>query len=183
MRNQLTRAALAVCVLLVPLASEAQPVASSPDQLRALVKPGDKLIVTDLLGRPFRGTILDLTPTSLTLQANGQPRQLLMDEVQTIAQPRRGSIGKGAAIGAAVGAAFGFLMAEASGGLGSESGAYAYLLGIPIMTGIGAGAGAGFAAATVNPHVIYKRSAAPVTVTAAPLIGRSRQGLQVSLQF
>ena len=65
-------------LLLLPGATcEAQELAGSFDQLRVLLKAGDKVRVTDSTGQEVRGAIADLSSSSLALLLAGSRRTFL----------------------------------------------------------------------------------------------------------
>jgi hypothetical protein len=67
----------------------------------------------------------------------------------------------------------------------AEDNAGAFMaLGVLMYGGIGAGIGAGFDALIEGRRVIYARSgSARSTLTVAPLLGKSRKGVRLSLRF
>lgn len=93
----------------------AQDVATSFEQLRALVKPGDTVYVTDASGRRTKGKLGELSAASLELlvrqtQSDGSEKwvpkaRLSEGEVRQITRERHDSLWNGALIGLAVGAA------------------------------------------------------------------------------
>src|SRR5438128_606133 len=106
-----------LCLLLMaatPMA-EAQQVASSFEQLRVLVKPGDTVTVAETSGRETTGKIADLSSSSLWLIVAGSRRDLAEREVDTIRQRRHGSLATGAKWGFGIGAGFGLIGGLASG--------------------------------------------------------------------
>lgn len=158
--------AIAVVVLVFGAASSAagQEIAGSFDQLRVLVKTGDRLRITDSAGREVTGTLAELRTSSLALVVEGARRDLGQDEISTIRQRRSDSLANGAKWGFAVGAGIGLL-----GGLALASGDGSSAAIIPVVSllygGIGAGIGVGVDAMMSAEQVIYaKRSALLITV-------------------
>ena len=76
-------------------AVQAQEVATSFDQLRVLVKPGETVTVTDTLGEQVTGTIVDLSSSSLGLVVGRTRRDLAEAEVKAISQKRHANLGTG----------------------------------------------------------------------------------------
>jgi hypothetical protein len=144
-----------LAVLSLAVASEAQELAGTFDQLRVLVKTGDTVRVTDSHGQELRGPIVELSPSSLALQVAGSRRSLLEHEIVAIHQRRNDSLANGAKWGFLVGAGLGVLggltvVREYDGG-GS---ALIPMLGL-VYGAIGAGAGAGIDAMHTGDQVIF----------------------------
>ena len=172
----------ALCLLLMPIAAHAQEIASSLDQLRVLVRPGDSLTVTDASGQELRGRIVELSSTSMVMQARGQRRELFADDIQRITQPRHADLATGARWGLGVGAGFGLLTIASVAGNCRGCGAFV-IANTVMLGGVGAGIGVGIAASMTDQRLIYPRPRLPVKVAVGPLIDRERQGIRVSLQF
>jgi hypothetical protein len=156
MQPFLSRLVPVVLVLILPVAtSDAQEFAGSFDQLRVLVKAGDRVAVTDASGGEVRGTIADLSRSALALTVDGSQRVFAEPDVATIRQRRSDSLANGAKWGFVVGAGLGLMagltLAATYDGNGSAF--------IPILAlaygGIGAGAGAGIDAMHSSQRVIY----------------------------
>jgi hypothetical protein len=91
-------------LFILPATGGAQELAGSFDQLRVLVKPGDTVRVTDSRGQEVRGSIANLSPSSLALQAGEGRRTFLETDIAAIHQRRNDSLANGAKWGFAVGA-------------------------------------------------------------------------------
>ena len=144
-----------LAVLSLAVASEAQELAGSFDQLRVLVKNGDTVRVTDSRGQEVRGPVVDLSPSWLAIQVAGNRRLFLENEIAAIHQRRNDSLANGARWGFLVGAGLGVLggitiVREYDGG-GS---ALIPMLGL-VYGAIGAGAGAGIDAMHTGEQVIF----------------------------
>jgi hypothetical protein len=99
-------ALLVVAMLPVKLAS-AQPVATSFDELRRLVTPGETIYVTDARGAISKGKLAGLSAGSLQLQVDrdaGAPVSLAESDVNNIAVHRSDPLWNGMLIGFASGA-------------------------------------------------------------------------------
>jgi hypothetical protein len=154
--------------------------------LQVLVKPGDTVIVTDAAGRETTGKIAGLSPSSLSLLAEGARREWTENDVTTIKQRRADSLGNGAiyglAIGAGVAATLVAVVAAADEDEDVSGSDVAIILGA--YGAIGAGAGVGVDALIRRRHVIYQRppaSALPVGI--APWLTSQRKGVRVTLRF
>jgi hypothetical protein len=171
---------IALGLLIVAGASSAQGqgIASSYDQLRLLVRPGDTVSVVDADGREATGRILDLSSSSLALQIKGARVEMLERNVRTIRQRRGDSLGNGALWGLGTGASLGFLAGSQFGGAGL--GAVVALF----YGGLGAGVGVGVDAMITSRQVIYAPPGASSTrVRVAPLLNGNRRGAQLSVRF
>ena len=172
-----------ICSLLMAVAPrvQAQEVATSFDQLRVLVKPGDTVTVTDTSGRVISGKIAELSSSSIGILVGGNRSDLVDGDVRTISQRRHGNLATGAKWGFGIGAALGLL-----GGLGSNC---AHCGGLILVSsaaigGIGSCIGVGISASTTHQHVIYaKPGTGSVKLTVSPLVTRNRQGMIVSFGF
>lgn len=172
----------ALCLLLMPIAAHAQEIASSLDQLRVLVRPGDSLTVTDAAGEELRGKVFELSSTCLVMQARGQRHEFSGDDIRRITQPRHADLATGARWGFGVGAGFGLLTIASLAGNCRGCGAFV-IANTVMFGGVGAGIGVGIAASMTGQRLIYARPGLPVKVAVGPLIDRERQGIRVSLQF
>jgi hypothetical protein len=123
---------------------EVQGVASSFDQLSVLVKPGDKISVSDVTGGEAEGRIGKLSRDTLTLVTEAGPRQFGAVDVAKIRERRDDSLTNGAIIGAVAGTAFfvtmGALLSDPDAGDVIVSTAIA---GGVLFAGMGAAAGVG----------------------------------------
>jgi len=158
--------------------AEAQQLAGTFDQLRVLVKPGETLTVTDGTGQRVRGKLVNLSVSSLELDASGTRRLFQDTEVGTIEKRGSDSLKNGALIGLSIGAGLsGAAIAATTGDAGVAA------LGAIIYGGIGAGVGVGFDALVEGPHVIYAAaSSGRRTFHVSPILSRSRRGVLLSLR-
>jgi hypothetical protein len=175
-------ATAAALFLSLAATAAAQEVASTLDQLRVLVRPGDSLTVTDATGDEVRGKVFELSSASLVMQAHGQRHEFFSDDIRRITQPHHADLGTGAKWGFGIGAGFGLLTMAAVYGNCRGCGAFA-IANTVMFGGVGSGIGVGIAASITDQRLIYSRPALPVKVAVAPLIDRERQGVRVSLRF
>lgn len=169
-------------VLGVAHAATAQGIAGSFEQLQLLVRPGEKVTVTDASGHEATGRIVDLSQSMLVLSVGGTRRELSEPDVREIQQRRSDSLANGAIWGLAVGStiAAGLVAAfwEDSDDVGPAVGF------IALYGGVGAGIGVGVDALIARRQVIYqRRSGSRVEVGFAPLVSPQRKGALVSLRF
>jgi hypothetical protein len=163
----------------------AQELAGTFDQLRVLVKPGDKITVTDDAGRETSGRLVELSSTSLALIVDDERRDLPASEVNTIRQRRSDPLANGAKWGLGIGAALGLAagLALSSGYDNDDDGALVGF-GILIYGGLGAGIGAGVDALISGNQVIYaRRTASSSRVTIRPLVTPQRRGVVLAVGF
>jgi hypothetical protein len=163
---------------------EAQAVATSFDQLAGVVTAGDKVSVIDDKGSETEGRIGTVSRGVLTLATNAGPRVFSQAEVVRVRQRRSDSLTNGLVIGAVAGTAYfvtaAALLKDSDGGDVIVSTA---LVGGVLFAGAGAAAGAGIDALIVRRQVIYERPASGGSVSVAPLLGRGRRGVAVSVRF
>src|SRR5687767_4686185 len=86
-----------------------QEIAGSFDQLRVLVKAGDRVRVIDATGRETTGKIADLSPSALALLIDGQRREILAHDISTIRQRRSDPVATGAKVGFGIGVGLGLV--------------------------------------------------------------------------
>ena len=166
----------------LPAAASAQELAGSFEQLRVLVKRGDTVRVTDSAGDEMRGTISDLSSSSLDLKVGGTRRTLLENDITAIHQRRNDSLANGAKWGFVVGAALGVLGGIAIASEYESGGGVAFIPILGLVYGsIGAGAGAGIDAMNPSEQAIYARRAAPSKAGVRPGLMLRRSGFLASV--
>ena len=163
---------VAAAVILLPLTAGAQTVVTSFSEVPTVVKTGDIVDITDAKGRTLRGTIGELSRSSLELTARMRGSdgtepfvsigRFSETDVRQIRPQRRDSLLNGTVIGLAVGMA---IAAFPAAGIfcnpNYEDGATAAMCAsfLGILGGIGAGTGLIVDAARVErPMVYYKAS-------------------------
>jgi hypothetical protein len=176
-------ASVSLILALLATTGEAQELAGSFDQLRVLIKSGDTVRVTDSTGQEVRGTISDVSSSSLAIVTEGRQRVFLDRDVAAIRQRRPDSLANGAKWGFVVGASLGALAGiTLVGEYGDEASA-----AIPIFAllygGLGTGVGAGLDAMTSSDQVIYARRASSSRLTLRTIVTPSRKGILASLAF
>jgi hypothetical protein len=156
-------AALVAMAITVPVCAQAQELAGSFDQLRVLIKEGERIRVTVATGTDVSGTVVDLGPSILSLQVDGARRNFTESDVTTIRARRSDSLVNGAAWGFGIGAALGALGGAA---LAGSDGASVALIPIAalIYGGIGVGVGVGIDALIAGEQLIYSKRSARLTL-------------------
>ena len=159
---------------------DAQGIANSFDELRLLVRAGDRITIRDDAGAETAGRILSLSPSSLALMVDGERRNLKEGDVATILQRRQDPLRNGALWGFGTGTGlFALAMAnvrcEGCGGL--------VVVGGLIYGGLGAAVGVGIDAMIVGPKVVYEKAPAAARFRVSPVLGRHRQGVALHFAF
>jgi hypothetical protein len=166
--------------------ARAQDIATSFDQLRVLVRPGDTLAVKDAAGKETRGKLLALSASSLELSVGQTTRTFAESEVQAVSHRRHASFGTGAKWGFFIGAGLGALAgvgAAEEGYTAGESVGWAFL-GAGLYGALGAGVGVGVSGLIRRLHVVYAgRPASSKTLALSPILFDGRKGAAVSLRF
>jgi hypothetical protein len=178
------RAWLVALLLLVAVSPEvaAQGVARSFEQLQLLVRAGDTVSVRDSAGTETTGTIKSLSASSLVLITSGTQRELKEANVSTVVQRRADSLRNGALWGLGVGLAVGAVaLLPAMCADGPCDASLAFVL--PQSGAIGVGIGVGVDALITRGQVIYERPADSAAFGMAPLLGKGRRGVALSMRF
>jgi hypothetical protein len=145
-------AAAAGLIAMTAVPAMAQEQATTLDQLRVLVKPGDTIRVTGADGVEVKGTLEGLSSSELELRVGDGERRLNEAEIRRIRQRRDDSLADGARRGFAVGAVLGALIGVA---LAHETGAGFAVFTAGLYGGIGAGIGTGLDAMVTHDRTIY----------------------------
>jgi len=179
--------ACAVVVQLLVLGvevTEGQDVAGSFEQLRSQVSIGDDVTVTDVTGREVRGTITELSSSSLALVVGTTQMEFLEADVETVSL--RDSRWNGTCWGLGAGVVLGVLLDRslvAEYGRDDISGGSSVAL-IAAAAGMGAGAGFAVDAMIGRRRIIYTKASSPTkSATVLPVWSGRRKGLFVSLRF
>jgi hypothetical protein len=167
--------ALCVVTLVTSSASAAdRPVAF--DHLAQRVQPGDSISVADATGATVSGTVVAVTPASVTLTVNGTRHECLEAAVARIDRHHR-FVKRGALVGMIGGIVFAVAGEVACGITCAEGNEFAAL---GFFGGIGAGVGAAIGAAFHGSDVVYlsgRAHPAPITFQT------SRQRIAVKAAF
>jgi len=178
--------AMALIVFLsCPRESSAQvQEAQSFQELQLLVKPGDKVFVSDAQGVVTEGKITGLSSSKLSLKVKSSVRELSESDVSRIRQYRPDSLKNGALIGTGIGAGFALLgilscNGDCEGSTGDLVGA-----GL-ILTALGTGMGIGIDALVQHKELIYiGRSRVSLNLyTIRPIVTPTRKGVSLRLSF
>ena len=168
-------------LLLIAVAapSASAQTASSFEQLVLLVGSGERVTVTDSAGREQTGSIVDLSPSALTLRTNGARHEFRAESVRTISWLRPDPLRQGALIGFAAGAATALALFFPHGDWSGTG--KAVFLGL--FAGAGMGMGAGVDAMIPTRQVVFRSPTAARRLTVAPVLTSNRKGLAVSIGF
>ena len=161
--------------------AEAQGEAGSLEQLRSLVKVGDKVTVTDVAGREVEGTIAEVSSSSLVLVVDRTRTDFIESALGTVS--KRDSRWNGTLWGLVVGAALGASLERAFvGEYGRDDVGYGSVA-VPFAA-LGSAVGFSIDALMKGQRIIYMRSAASSkTAKVSPVLDTRRKGIFVSLQF
>jgi hypothetical protein len=163
--------------------------ASSFEQLQVLVQKGDQVSVTTGDGKVTKGSVEDVTVSSLRLLRNRMPIEMAEMDVKQITKkdPIANGVKMGALVGAGVGGGFAVLGALLSCGdadCAPEAVGIA-ALSIGFSAGIGAGIGALFDAVSNRNPVVYRARPRGSTtrIHITPLLSGDLKVVRLSLSF
>lgn len=171
--------------LLFTQVSRAQE-ATSFEQLQMLVKPGDKVYVTNSKGVVTVGKVTGLTTSVLSLKEKDTTRDWAESDVSRIMQHRHDSLKNGTLIGSGIGLGFGAIGAGACAADDTcDASTGALVADVLIFTGIGAALGAGIDALIHLKTTVYiGRTKVSMNLnTLKPILTNNRKGASVSLSF
>lgn len=190
--------AVPALLLAVPVQVSAQAVATSFEELRALVKPDDIVYVTEASGRKTKGRLGELSTSSLELlvrQTGPDGRETFVPQarlsegdVRQIVLQRSDSLWNGTLIGLAPGATIGTVFLFTGGGCDCYTVASRASLAGGIFLwvgGIGAAIGAAVDALITERTTVYYRAPGQrfSSVQVSPLLSKSGAGIQMSVRF
>ena len=162
-------AAVMLAIVGCPVVSSAQGeggpgLAVSFEQLQALVRPGNRVTVTDVSGSQVAGRIDTLSSSALSLVTDGTRRDFSEMDVRAIRQRRQDSLSDGALRGLGAGAGFGALVILTCGQCDwrAAPGLAASIIGF--YGAIGTGIGVGADALVRRNQIIYRRPGLNVSV-------------------
>lgn len=158
--------------------------ATSFEQLKLLVKPGDTVTVRESSGQITKGKIAAMTGSSLRLVSGSGIRDMADRDVVEVRQRRGDSLGNGAINGAIAGAAFGTLSAFLGDCLSDPCTAERVAV-IGVVTGLGAGIGVGIDALIIKTKVVYRGPLreSNIRLNITPVMDKQRKGIAVSMRF
>ena len=168
------------------LLSTASPAAAQDTfgDLPARVKLGQKIVVHDEHGNKTRGTVTSASASELVIMeaktgASGarETRTFRPDQVRRV--QKHGPIWDGAIKGAAIGL---IPIAALAIGAGCDDDCGAAAEVTAFAVGLGAGIGLAIDAA-VPPRTLFRRGGTTSKVALAPIVGRERRGIALSLRF
>jgi hypothetical protein len=183
-------------VFVAPHQANAQVVATSFEELRAIVKPGDTVLVTEANGRKTRARLGELTQSSLEILVrktgpDGRetfvPQSRLAErDVRQIQIDRGDSVLNGTLIGlAVVGGPWLLACNPATDWCYYNDGANLYRMIALITSGIGAGVGALVDAGIRERVLVYYQTPARGSsgIAVSPFTSKSSAGMQLTWRF
>jgi hypothetical protein len=170
-----------LALYVVPRSARAQEAADDFDQLRLVIAPGSTIQVVEANGATVKATFLRARGDSLDLLVHGARQIVARDDVVRIEQRRDDTLANGARNGFFVGASVGLFGGAA---IAAEGGGPVF---IPVLTavygGIGAGIGVAIDAMIRTERTVYDAHSRRTSLAVAPVVGRERKGVAVSLGF
>jgi hypothetical protein len=170
-----------VILVLTPCVGFGQEPSRSFEQLKGVVRAGDKVTVIDTGGAAATGTVIRITDNELALDVNGAARNWTRSEVHQIRRRTRDSVLNGALIGGAIGVGIGSL-SYLDNECREESGCAA---GVVFGVGVCAGIGAVIDALIRADRVIYDGQASAYTsrIRMRLVGGKGRAMVQFNVRF
>ena len=187
-RSIVARRAVVAAVLLFSAASAAAA-QTAADEIKARVRQGDRVAVTDDQGREFKGRINAMTSDGLSLLDRDTSAAIKYAEIIKIDRPHD-SLKNGALIGLATGAGIGFLaiLAEDLRACDpsvwfdcTDVGGTGYAAVTAVFAGLGAAVGTGVDALIRRDPSIYRRGSARVSL--GPRLTRHGAGAAIQLHW
>ena len=172
----MTRTIILVLAAVAVTASLAEAQRVSFDRLALQLNQGDAITVTHGDGQELRGRIVDLSSSTLALEADGLRRDLDRGDISVIHRRERDSLTNGALVGFASGVAFIVTFG------GSAADPYA-LPWYALFGAAGAGIGVGFDALHQGSRVVYRAAPSDRRLAVSPVVSPERQGVSVSFGF
>ena len=177
----MTRIAL-VLVAATATAPLAEAQSLSFDRLALQLNQGDRVTVTDSDGQELQGRIVDLSSSTLSLQAGALRRDLNRDDVSVVQHRERDSLTNGAAFGFASGVVFALILVVGESG-GSYAADPAAVPWYALFGAAGASIGAGLDSLHQGSRVIYSAAPSNRRLAVSPRLSRDGGVLSVSLGF
>ena len=177
---QLRFSAMACALAILPTVAGAQPADSFPDLMNRIQIQEDVEVIYEGLGQIVQGRAVAISPSSLTVMADGAPLELDAERVLRVRQRWEDPTGDGGLKGLAVGAAAyatWYLLEQNYLGQGISTlplvifGAGGYLIGVSIDAGKRAN------------HIIYRAPARRPRATVSPLLSKERAGAALSISW
>lgn len=140
----------------------AQPVsAGSFDQLRMLTRLGDTVTITDASGATTTGTLVSLSPSTLSVLVGQTRHDLAEQDVRRVIGRTHANLARGAKTGFGIGAGLGLLAGLAVAG-DCHGGCAAWIPAAAFTyAGFGAGIGVGVAAMITRHPLLYDSGGPP----------------------
>jgi hypothetical protein len=159
------------------------------ERIRARVKEGQEVTVTDEQGREFSGRIATVSGDGLRIVSKNAAADLLYGEIVRIGRPRD-TLSNGALIGLASGAAFGFavMLSEDNRSCNpdaffdcSDPSASGYVVVTALTGGLGAAIGVGVDALIRSDGNLYQRGSTRMGVS--PALFKGGPGARLSISW
>lgn len=166
--------------MLVPCSSASGQGVQTFEEIRGRLQQGEEVYVSDGGGREVRGTVADMSVSSLQLLVNGERRSFDSANIQRIDRHVRDSLKNGALWGLAVGAGAGFLgMVAARNSVQLDDAGAAIALAWIVAPVAGAAAGAAIDASRTTRELVYARS--PISSRLGASLGLSARRVEIAI--
>lgn len=176
------KAVFFLCVMAASSIAHAQGIATSFNELRLLVRPGDTIGITSTGGREVTGKLVDLSSGVLVMRVGDGRQEWREGDVATIRQRRGDSLANGALWGLGIGGGTMLAVGIAFAAI-DEASATDVAAVTAIYGGIGAGIGAGVDALISKRVVIFERRSAGTSFGVAPILSAGRKGALLTIGF
>ena len=178
---------IALCMAVIPTVVPAQETGSF-DDVQRLLKPDQRVVVTDMGGGTTRGHVVEVTPSAVTIRVDDAfgPRRTRTFERGTVATIRRSDrlwngflIGLGAGIIASE-----VWVYNLCGPRGYDDECAAIATGVGLFTMVPGGAVAGLLIdKAIGNQLIYRAARGRAMFDVAPVISPKGQGVVASIRF
>jgi hypothetical protein len=177
------KAVFFLCAMAASSIAHAQGIATSFNELRLLVRPGDTLAITSTAGPEVTGKLVDLSPGRLVVRVGEGQQEWREGDVVRIRQRRGDSLANGAWWGLGIGAGTALALGIVAYEMDDEPSAGAVAALTAIYGGMGAGIGAGVDALISKRVVIFERQSARTSLVVTPILSPGRKGALLSIGF
>jgi hypothetical protein len=149
------------------------------------LRAGERIEITDLSGRKTSGKLESISGSVLTARTGNSTLEFKESGIAEIRHRKPERWWDGMLIGMGVGAASGLATSMSSCGNDSECAFYTSVVLVPTFAGGGAGIGAIIDSLHHKNETVYSRNGGSVlrSLNVAPIVGKDKKGVSVSLSF
>jgi hypothetical protein len=178
--------ALIWSALLLPASAAAQSEATSFDELQRMVKPGQRVVVTELDGRETKGAVTQVSADAVVLAVqDGSAAGARTFSERTVSSVRRtDSVWNGLLIGLGAGIAANEVFVRSNcGPRGNDDECAAIVTAVGLITFVPGGAVIGALIDKFTGNTRLYRSPTLASLALQPIVARNRTGLSLSVRF